>query len=371
MKIVNLCLTGLMLCAAALANAAAVTDVTGRTIEIDLPVKRFVISEGRYISSLALAQPDDPVRGLLGMLSPLSWSSPSMERELFEKFPHARDIPLFGGGDESTVSVEKIIELNPQVALFGVQDHGPGARAEELLSQLEKAGIKVLFIDFRMNPLTNTIPSLELIAKVLGQEETASHYIEYYKNKLQHIRETAALAETKPTVFLQAHPGRMPCCRGMADGMLGPFIGLVGGHNIADAVAPGPTAAHTAEFLLVENPDVWIGTASGTHEEFIAGKSPVAAGPGISRENAIKSLQKYLDNPQFQPLSAVENGRAHVIWHDLYNSPFNIIAVEAFAKWIQPELFSTADPDQTGIEIYRDFLPFSADAAFTATAPKP
>lgn len=371
MKFLKILGAGLFLGASQLASAATFTDVAGRQVEIDLPVERFIISEGRYVSSLALLQPDDPVRGLVGMLSPVGFANPDLEAQLFEKFPHARDIPRFGGNDESSVSAEKIIDLDPQVAIFGIQDHGPGSRNTELLAQLESAGIKVIFIDYRMDPLNNTVPSLQLMGEVLGAEENAKGYIDYYQEKLDYIRETAAKLDNKPKVFLQAHPGRMPCCVGMADGMLGPFVSMVGGTNIADAVAPGPTSMHTAEFLLVEDPAVWIGSASGTASEVVAGKTPVAAGPGVSEAIAKQSLNSYLSADTFHALSAVQEGRAHIIWHSLYNSPLNIIAVEAFAHWIQPEVFAKLDPDATAIEIYQRFLPFEANGVFTATADKP
>lgn len=371
MKYLKILSAGLLLGACQLASAASLTDIAGRQVELELPIERFVISEGRYVSTLAILQPDDPVRGLIGMLSPVRFTNPSFEEQLFEKFPHAQDIPLFGSNDENSVSVEKIIDLNPQVAIFGIQDHGPGSRNTELLVQLESAGIKVLFIDFRMDPLQNTVPSLQLIGKVLGEDENAKRYTDYYQRKLDYIRETAAQIEQKPKVFLQAHPGRMPCCRGMADGMLGPFISLVGGDNIADAIAPGPTSNHTAEFLLVEDPAVWIGTASGTADEFAAGKDPVAAGPGVSEDMAKQSLNAYLAEETFSALSAVQKGRAHIIWHNLYNSPLNIIAVEAFARWIHPETFQHIDPNATASEIHEKFLPFEANGVFTATADLP
>lgn len=361
----------LLLGASQLASATTLTDVTGRTIEIDTPVERFIVSEGRYVSTLALLQAEDPFAGLIGMMSSVGYYNPTLEAQLFEKFPHGRDVALFGSGNESSVSVEKIIELQPQVAIFGAQDHGPGSRNVEMLQQLKDAGIEVLFIDFRSDPLNNTVPSIKLLGKLLGREKVAKRYTDLYQQKLLHVRNVAAAQPTRPTVFLQAHPGRMPCCRGMADGMLGPFIGVSGGENIADAVAPGPTSAHSAEFLLVENPDVWIGTASGSLAELQAHKSPVAAGPGVNTHMASESLARYLADPSLREMDAVKQGRAHSIWHSLYNSPLNIIALEAFAKWIHPAAFAELDPAQTAADIHRDFLPYAMNGAYISTAPKP
>ena len=192
-------------------------------------------------------------------------------------------------------------------------------------------------------------------------------YAAFYRQRVTTIRSRVAEADRTPSVFVQVHPGRYECCWGMADGMLGPFVGLAGGRNIADAVAPGPTAQHTAEFLLAENPDVWIGTASGTAAEHRAGRTPVALGPGMDADLAAASLARYLSAPEFRALDAVRNRRAHAVWHNFYNSPFNIVALEAFAAWIHPDLFADTDPERTLRTIYETYLPFTPDGVYTTT----
>jgi len=353
--------------APAWAETIEVTDAAGRRVTLQRPVERFVVSEGRYITLLALLRPDDPVAGLVGTMSPLRWTEPQLEAHLFEHFPHARTIPRFGGSSADSVSVERIIDLAPQVAIFGLSDHGPGAENAELLRQLGAAGIAVVFIDFRLDPMRNTLPSIEMLGRIFGAEARASEYADLYRRKLDAIRTRVAQTSLRPRVFLQVHPGRYECCWGMAEGMLGPFVGLAGGLNIADAVAPGPTAHHTAEFLLTENPDVWIGSASGLAEEYRQGKSPVALGSGMTAATAEDSLGRYLSAPEFHALDAVRTGRAHSIWHQFYNSPFNIVAVEAFAKWIHPQLFEDLDPERTLRDIYRTFLPVTPDGVHMAT----
>lgn len=351
------------------AESVTVVDLAGREVVIKAPVERFVISEGRYLPLLALLRPESPVAGLVGMMSSLGWTEPALEDQLFARFPEAAAVPLFGNRSAESISVEKIIDLAPQVAIFGLSDHGPGAKSAELIDQLAAAGTTVVFIDFRLDPLRNTLPSIELLGRIFGAEQRAADYIAFYRARLATIDQQLAGVEERPSVFLQAHPGRFECCWGMADGMLGPFIGRVGGHNIADAVAPGPTAQHTAEFLLSENPDVWIGTASGTAEEYRESALPVALGSGVDAAMAVASLRGYLAAPEFQALDAVRRGRAHSIWHNFYNSPFNIVAIEAFAKWIHPDRFTDLDPEATLRRIYEDYLGFDLEGTYMTTLP--
>lgn len=349
------------------AEPIEITDLAGRNITIEQPVERFVISEGRYVSLMALLRPDAPIEGLVGMMSSYGHTQPDLERQLFQDFPEAREIALFGSRSAESVSVERIIDLQPQVAVFGLGDHGPGTDNAELIAQLEAAGVAVVFIDFRLDPLNNTLPSIDLLGEIFGAEGRAGAYAAFYRDRRTRIEQVVDGMEHRPSVFLQVHPGRFPCCWGMADGMLGPFVERAGGHNISDAVAPGPTAQHTAEFLLTENPEVWIGTASGTLSEYRSGKDPVGLGAGFTPEMARDSLASYLDKPEFQALDAVREGRAHSVWHNFYNSPFNIVVLEAFAHWIHPEHFAELDPQATLQQIFETYLPFELDGTYFAT----
>lgn len=341
-----------------------ITDIAGRKVVLQQPAQRFVLSEGRYVLTLALVRPGNPVQGLVGMMQTIGWTYPDLEEQVFRLYPEAKNIALFGARDESSVSVEKIIDLKPEVAILGVQDHGPGAQNAELLRQLAAAGIKVVFIDFRMDPLQNTTRSIAILGQLFGTETRAQSFIDLYAGKRALIEKRLADVKQRPSVFLQVHPGRFDCCMAMADGMLGPFVGLAGGRNIVDALAPGPTSEHTAEFLLMENPDVWIGTASGTAMDFKADKNIVALGAGMTAETARKSLNRFLAAPEFQALDAVKKGRAHALWHDFYNSPLNIAALEAMAQWLHPALFADIDPQRTLTEIDTQFLPFDLNGTF-------
>lgn len=348
-----------------------VTDLAGRSVTLPQPITRFVVSEGRYLLALALVQPENPVRGLVGMMKPLTWTYPELNTQLQAQFPAMGRLEYFGQGDSASVSAEKIIALAPQLAIFGLADHGPGPAQTELIQQLEKAGTQVVFIDFRLDPLHHTVPSLALLGQVLGAQtqQRADAFIAYYQQKRTAIEQKVASVKSRPRVFLQAHAGRFKCCVAMADGMLGPFIDVAGGTNIADAVAPGPTSRHTLEFLLQSNPDVWIGTASATATDVQAGKPWVGVGPDITAQQAQRTLSSYLAPRQFQALDAVANGRAHAIWHDFYNSPLNIVALEAFAQWLHPALFRDVNPDATMAEIYQRFLPFSWSGSAAVSLP--
>lgn len=350
----------------AAADTIAVTDLAGRRVELDRPVSRFIISEGRTAELLALLRPDQPMRGVVGMMTTIGDVLPGLEAQLVARDPGVAEIPLYGLKSGGTASAEKIISLAPELAILGLQDHGPGPQNAELIAQLEKAGIKVAFIDFRLDPLKNTAPSIALVGRLLGAEARADAFIAARAAAIERIQEGLAGVETRPRVFFQAHVGRFPCCVGFADGMLGPFVGVAGGENIAGAAAPGPVGRHSPEFLLTENPDVLIGTASGTAKDAAAGAPFLTLGDGVSPELAASSMAAAFGGEAYQALDATANKSVFALWHNFYNSPFNHVALEALAGWIHPEALPDADPQASIVSIYRDFLGFELDGVYAA-----
>ncbi|MCW2307692.1 ABC transporter substrate-binding protein [Rhodobium gokarnense] len=353
--------------AASLAHAEEVTDLAGRTVTIEKPAETIVVGDGRILSAIALLDRKDPLHRVKALLSDLRLTDGDLLSTLSRHFERMKTLPIYAGKGDS-VSAETIISLAPDAAVFGLQDHGPGASNTELIAQLEEAGTTVVFIDFRQHPMENTVPSIILLGKLLGREDEAREYTDFYEAHRARIAErVAGFTGERPTVFLHAHPGRFDCCVGMANGMLGPFVTLAGGRNISAAVTPAVVGRHTLEFVLAEDPDVWIGTASGSLEDFEAGRPIVVLGTKSNGEIAHASLQAALEADGLEALSAVQAGRAHAIWHNFYNSPLNIYALESFAKWIHPHLFADLDPDETLAEIHRRFLGYPLNGLYSVS----
>jgi iron complex transport system substrate-binding protein len=122
-------------------------------------------------------------------------------------------------------------------------------------------------------------------------------------------------------------------------------VEAVGGHNIGADVVPGALGDVSVEYVLQADPDVYIATGN---------RAPgVLLGAGVSTDTARQSLAKITARPEFAPLRPIQAGQAHGLWHDFYNSPFNILAVEAMARWVHPERFKALDPQATMGEINR------------------
>lgn len=347
------------------ALAFEVTDIAGRTVTLDKPAKTVVLGDGRVLSALAILNSDNPVAGIQAILSDLHQTDPVLLKYLEDRFPETADIPMLIGV-ETGASAEAVIARGADVAILSMSGHGPSVDDVEFVEQLQAAGIPVVFIDFRLHPFTNTVASLELMGKVLGREQQAEDFAEFYNSRKKLIESRLADYDgPRPTVFLQAHIGRFECCLGMAHGMLGPFVEDAGGRNISSEAVPGAVGRHTKEFLLAANPDIWIGTASGNPEDFEAGKPYAVLGMNVDEKLAEASAKRALESEGLDVLDAVHNGHAYTIWHGFYNSPFNIYVLEVFAKWFHPELFKDLDPEATFRKIHEEFLPLERPGIYS------
>ncbi|AXA23218.1 MULTISPECIES: ABC transporter substrate-binding protein [Pseudomonas] len=340
----------LMLLAAGLgtlqtASAAQVTDVLGRKVEVDHAPQRIVLGEGRLFFALALLDRDNPFQRVVGWQNDMRLLDPHTYEVYAKLYPQVAKLPLIGQASEQSVSAEQILALKPDLAIFSIAGEGP-TQHSPVADLLEQAGIPVLFIDFRVHPIKNTRVSLEALGTLLGREQQAREYLDLYDSHLKHVTDqVAGLKDSeRPKVFLELLAGVWQA-PGHTTGKsgLGSVVEAVGGHNIAADVVPGALGDVSVEYVLKADPDVYIATGN---------RAPgVLLGAGVSADTARQSLARIIARPEFAPLRPIRDGQAHGLWHDFYNSPFNILAIEAMARWVHPERFKDLDPQATMADI--------------------
>ncbi len=335
--------------------AETVTDVAGRTVEVPENINRILLGEGRLFHAVALLEGDKPLARIAGWQGDFRKLDPQSYTVYKAKFPEIDKIPLIGNTSADSVSAEKVLTLNPDIAIFGLSGHGPGKNSE-LVAQLEKAGVPVVFVDFRTEPLKNTLPSIRMLGKVLHREKQAAEYADFYEKNAKLVTQITSKIpeEKKPTVFIDLRAGAFEdCCGTAGNGNLGNFIDLAGGKNIAKGVLPGALGDMNLEKVIAADPYIYI--ASGA-------KAPDSNEPGVklgaqsTPELAKASLKKITERKGISSLTAVKEGRDYAIWHNYYNSPYNVIVAQVFAKWFYPEQFADLDPQKTLNELHSKFL---------------
>lgn len=82
---------------------------------------------------------------------------------------------------------------------------------------------------------------------------------------------------------------------------------------------------------------------------------------------ADETLRGLLRTPGFEELKAAKEGNLHGVYHQFYDSPYNVFALEAFAKWLHPEEFDDLDPEKDFADFHHNWLPFEYSGTFFNT----
>jgi iron complex transport system substrate-binding protein len=342
-----LLLMGIFSSAAMAQQKIVVEDLKGRKVTLNGPAKRILIDDGRVLLAMALIH-KDPVSLLAAWPRDINRLGTLTYQSYLKRFPKLAEIPQVASSATS-FSVEKAIASRPDVALISLN----AKLSDAEVRQCEAAGIRVVHLDFFIEPFKNSDKSLLILGEIIGRRSQADEFIRFRQQKISAISSKLGSAVKRPKVFLEVHAGMTgECCNAPGKGNIGEYISFVGGHNIAADVLPGATGKVNLEYVIAQDPKVYIATG-GPHLEKAGG---LVVGPGYTTERARASLEKISERPGLGSLSAVQRGDIHGLSHQLLNSPLDLLAVEALAKWIHPELFGSLDPAATMAEINRQFL---------------
>ena len=350
---------------------ALVTDMAGRTVRLPTSSARILLSEGRLLPALAILEPEDIGRRIVGMAGDFEQLDPAGYAQYAQRFPHLREVARTGRTTAESFSVEKAIALKPDVAIFGLEGHGPSPNDRETLARLSMAGIVVVFVDFRNDPLRNTRLSMEILGRVLRREKEAAAFVTEYTAQLARVtRKLATLKAPGPTVFLENRVGLSDeCCSTMSNGLMGTLLDAAGGRNIAKGLVPGAFGMLSLEQLISRPPDVYIGTAIGSRDTVARMPMRIVLGAGVDTKTAQDSLVRAVQRKGIAMLPAIRQGQAHALWHHFYSSPFNVVAVQVLAKWLHPALFSDLEPRQTLAMFYQRFQPVPLEGQYWTSLP--
>lgn len=329
--------------------AGEIIDLRGRKVAVPDRIERISIDDGRYLVALALIL-SDPVKTLAAWPRDVNRIGEATYAQFVEKFPALRAVPQVASS-AGAFNLEAVLSAAPDVAVVSLGS-GP---SEAQVEKLGAAGIPVVFIDFFTHPFKNQAESLRILGKLTGSEPRAEAFVSFREARLQQIsKRVAGLAPAaRPTVFLEAHAGMSKdCCNSPGRGNVGDYIDFVGGHNIGADVLTGPFGKLNLEYVISRNPQVYILTG-GPHLEKSGG---LVLGTGYDVTRARAALETVIKRQGIADLGAVKAGRVYGIAHQLLNSPIDIVAIEAFARWIHPELLRDANPARTLDEINQRFL---------------
>lgn len=355
------------------AHAGEIIDVTGRKIELDLPAKRVIVGEARQVHVIAALKGDQTFDTIVGWRDDLLKKDPDSYAAYVERFPEIEKLPRFGYVPQGDFSLESAITLSPDVITLNLEAE-KSAKESGFEEKAEAAGIKVVYLDFRIDPEKNSEASVEILGKLFGAEERAEEFIAYRRAEIARVTDRLASVKDlkRPNVFIERSPGisgENNCCRTFGPANFGAMVDLAGGRNIADGIIKTTFGDLNPEQLVVADPEHVIVTGSNwAAESDINQFVPVGRGAdmALSRER----LANLMKRTPFPELTAVKQGNVHAVWHQFYGAPYEFFPIQQFAKWFHPNLFSDLDPEKNFEEFHRKFLPVTYKPGYFASLEK-
>lgn len=332
-----------------------IKDITGRDVVLPAPARRVVLGPWVSFDALSILS-SDPVSLLAGWVGEMGANTyqPAMLRQ---RFPEIDQVPVIGRS-MSTVSVEAVLAVRPDLVVLSRMDvFGPTGEsvAVPVFDQLVAAGVPVVIVDFFLDPLINTAPSMALLGRTLGLDEKAQAFIDFHRQHLSNI-DTRLATEgerlRRPNVFFHAFAARPACCFSAGPGIVDGWIRKAGGHNIGADLLKSPIGQVSIEYVYSRAPEVYV--ATGSSDSAISGE--FLLGPDIDEERAEEGFATLIGRPNIGAIKAVGEGRAFGLWHMFAHTPLSVIAVELLAKWTHPLLFADLDPAETLADLNEKFL---------------
>lgn len=350
-----------LLCAQAQGYPLTVTDLAGRSVTLPHAPQRIVLQDSNVLLSLALLERDQPLARVVAWDNNLASSDPGLWSVVSQRWPEAKQVQDLDFPDTGQLDIESLLRTHPDLIVARLS--GRAAIENTVLnSVLERLGIPLIYVDNELDPLANVPRSLELLGRVLGQEDRADAYLQVYRRHLEQLRKkTAGLPA--PKVFVEARAGQAGsggCCHTQAHAGWGLLIENLGAINLGSRYLRSESADVALETLILSKPDVYLMTGTQRQRN---GMTAIPFGYGANSERINSEMHRLMSRPGFAATARSAQICVQGLNHQFYNSVFNIVGAQWLAKILWPEQFAELDPDAAYRNLIREFtslpdLPF-------------
>lgn len=221
------------------------------------------------------------------------------------------DKEVIGGYSAKSISVEKILALQPDLVLAAGKIHQP------VIDALEQQDIPVIALTART--FDDVYANIELVGRLTGHEAEAATVIADMQAQVEEVTAKVATipADQRLKVFWEVWDE--PLMTAGPGTFIGQMIELAGGINIfADVQEDYPKIS--AEEVVQRNPDAILGP---------------------SKHSDKLTADQLAQRPGWAEIKAVQDGRIHLIDGDIVSRPGPRLAqgLQAMAAALYPDLF--------------------------------
>ncbi|WP_298461766.1 ABC transporter substrate-binding protein [uncultured Mitsuokella sp.] len=217
------------------------------------------------------------------------------------------------------IDVEKVLSCEPDLVIVNK------GMNEKLVDTLENNGIQTVVLD--MKSYDDVKNEVQVLAQITGEQQKGEQLINDMDAKIQAIKDKIPQDTHRVSIIHTTNQGLSVQLEGSIAGCT---ARLLGWDNVAAGMTPlekNPDAApYSLETLVEQNPEILFITSMGKIEEAKAGMEKTMA-----------------ENPAWQTVDAVKNGRVYYLPQDLFLLSPGIHypeAVETMAKCVYPEAFA-------------------------------
>jgi len=328
-------------------NAITVTDALNRTVQIDLPINKVIITGKAAWPIVSLAYMFPSAKNRIYSLGQMIATT-----SLFRIIDPDIDSKVVAGLEMDIPNIEEIAAQNPDVVIL------KSYMKSNLGDPLESIGIKVVYVD--LENLDTYLRDIKVLGKIFGDEAKAEEIANYYQEKHEFISSKTRSIENedRPKVLLLYYDTKggtisfnVPGARWLQTSM----IEVAGGYPLSKELSG--TGWNTVSFEQIArwNPDmIFVVTYSGD-------PSP----------SDIK--HKLLDDPLWKSINALAEGKVYAFPHDCDNllalgswdSPCSrwILGIMWTAMKIHPSLFSDVNLAEEAKGFYMKMYCLNEDEA--------
>jgi iron complex transport system substrate-binding protein len=240
--------------------------------------------------------------------------------------PAAQKLPQVGGFSSTSISLERVVGLNPDLIISAGEVHEP------IIGMLESLGLPVLALDGET--FGELGDELTLLGRVTGHEPTAAALVKTIDDKLAAMRAAAAKIPPDERVRVYYHIWSEPLLGASPISYQGEMVEICGGVNIIDdRTSRYPNLS--LEVLVARNPQVIL--TSAHHGVFFSAEN-LRARPGWSELQAVKDQRiVLLDGDLVSRCSPRLVDALGIVAHAIYPERF-------------PEVPSASPPPATPVE---------------------
>ena len=274
------------------AGAISFTDDLGREISVDRP-ERVAALTGSFADLWCLAGGGDTLVAAAGD----SWTSFGLD------LPET--VADLGGIKEP--DLERLLAAQPDLVLLSSNT----AAQVELLEVLDRAGLTAAC--FNVTNFDEYLNMLDICTRLTGDDRAYEAYGTALKEQIERAKDRADGSD--PTVLYIRATGSSCKVKNSKDTVLGEMLADLGCVNIADR-ENALLEQLSMEAILQADPDYIFAVLQGAD--------------GTAAQKTLEAA--LLSDPAWQSLSAVREGRFHVLEHRLYNLKPNARWGEAYEK---------------------------------------